>query len=291
MTDDTAPSHPRTRVSRERSTIKFPYDDLSSAESIVRAVHNGYGGQATSEQIAAELRVSSRSGAFRNKISAARMFGFVLVDRQGGVTPTDLGKRLLDSRTAADAKADGFMNVPLYAELYRRLHNATLPSDKGIESLIRDLGVAAKQVPTARQAFQRSADQAGYFHQGRDRLVTPPRGRVEEAGLPEEPGVAQRREEGQPGMQADPLLASLFQKLPPKDQGFSKTQQDNFITALKAIFPLVYGSDDEEHKDGGEETESQRSVRQSVEQMDARTPPSEEDAPSATSSPAGLRAS
>jgi hypothetical protein len=223
------------------------------------------------------------------------MFGFVTVDRQGTVMPTDLGRRLLDERTAADAKADAFLNVPLYAELFGRLRSATLPSDKGLESLIRDLGVAAKQVPTARQAFQRSADQAGYFHQGRNRLVTPPRGRVEDTSGPqeeEEPGDAQRREEGQPGMQADPLLASLFQKLPPKDQGFSKTQQDNFITALKAVFPLVYGSEDEEPQVRRAETERAKgSGSEATGGTGADPTRPESDAPDASASTAELRAS
>ncbi|SRR6266540_473840 len=280
MTEDAAQESPRSTVSRERSAIKFCYEDLSSAEAVVKAVHGRYGGRASYDQIAAELQKSPTSGAFRNKVSAARLFGFVTVDRQGIVTPTPLGVSLLDERTAADARADGFLNVPLYAQLHERFRSATLPSDKGLENLIRDLGVAAKQVGVARQVFQRSAEQAGFFHQGRNRLVTPPRGRVGEPPAPEEPGEDQRREEGQPGMQSDPLLASLFQKLPPRDEGFSKSQRENFVTALKAIFTLVYGADDEPAK--GDQA-STPSAREPVAPAGGDTTRSEEDAPSAVS--------
>jgi hypothetical protein len=291
MTEAEVQEGSQPKLSRERSTIRFPYDDLSAAEEVVRAVHERYGGQATYDQIAAELAVSSTSGAFRNKVSAARMFGFVTVDRQGAVTPTPLGTKLLDERTARDARAQSFLNVPLYAQLHERYRGGTLPNDKGLEEAIRELGVAAKQVTTARQAFQRSAQRAGYFHQGRNRLVKPPpSGTVGETGYPDE-RTDERREEGQPGMQADPLLASLFQKLPPKDQGFSKAQQENFITALKAVFPLVYGSDDEERKDGRTETQPTGSGREPTGRTGADTTRPEEGAPSAAPGPTELRAS
>lgn len=277
-------------ASRERSTIKFPYEDLNSAQDVVRAVHDQYGGRAGYDQIAAELGASPLSGAFRNKVSAARTFGFVTVDRQGGVTPTSLGTSLLDERTGSDARADGFLKVPLYAQLYERFRNATLPGDKGLENVIRELGVAAKQVVTARQVFQRSAQQAGYFRHGRDRLVRPPRGIVTESGYAEE-RTDERQEEGQPGMRADPLLASLFDKLPSKDEGFSKNQRDNFVTALNAIFTLVYGPEDEVRKDGRTGTQPTGSGRETTGRTSADTTRPEEGAPSAASSPTELRAS
>lgn len=46
-----------------------------------------------------------------------------------------------------------------------------------------------------------------------------------------------------PEPQADPLLAALFRHLPPKDQGLSKAGRDDFVAALEAAFPLVYGED------------------------------------------------
>jgi hypothetical protein len=249
MTEAEQQESPRTGTSRERSIVKFCYEDLGSVETVVKAVHGRYGGRATYDQIAAELQSSPTSGAFRNKVSAARLFGYVTVDWQGAITPTPLGTNLLDERTVSDARAEGFLNVPLYAQLYERFRNATLPGDKGLENVIREMGVARKQVVTARQVFQRSAQQAGYFRHGRSRLVKPPQGIVGESVYAEQ-RTDEQHEEGQPGMQADPLLASLFQKLPASGQGFSKSQRKNFVTALEAIFTIVYGPDDEERKEG-----------------------------------------
>jgi hypothetical protein len=278
-------------ASRERSTIKFPYEDLSSAEDVVRAVHGRYGGRAGYDQIAAELRASPLSGAFRNKVSAARTFGFVMVDRQGVATPTPLGMKLLDERTASDAKAQGFLNVPLYAQLYEDFPGVTLPDDKGLENAMRGLGVASKQVTTARQVFQRSAQQAGFFHQGRNRLVKPPQAIVTGSGYAEEQRTDERQEEGQPGMQADPLLASLFQKLPPSSQGFPESQRKNFVTALEAIFTIVYGPDDEERKDRRTGPQPAGAGREPAESASADATRREASASGAAPGSAELRAS
>jgi hypothetical protein len=283
MTEAEAQDGSRVGTSRERSIVRFCYEDLASAQTVVKALHSQYGGRATYDQIAAELRSSPKSGAFRNKVSAARMFGFVIVDREGFISPTPLGASLLDERTASDAKAEGFLNVPLYVQLYERFRNSTLPGDKGLENVIREMGVAAKQVVTARQVFQRSAQQAGYFRHGRNRLVRPPQGIVTESGYAEG-RTDERQEEGQPEMRADPLLTSLFQKLPPADKGFSKSERENFHTALEAIFTIVYGPAAEKAAMGREEEKSSGSFRGEVEPTQPAHPDTsrpEQNAPSA----------
>jgi hypothetical protein len=283
MAEATAEDGGRPEVSRERSIVRFCYEDLASAQSVVKALHSQYGGRATYDQIALELGSSPTSGAFRNKVSAARMFGFVTVDRQGVISPTPLGTNLLDERTASDARAEGFLNVPLYAQLYERFRNSTLPGDKGLENVIREMGVASKQVVTARQVFQRSAQQAGYFRHGRNRLVRPPQGIVTESGYAEE-RTDERQEEGQPGMQADPLLASLFQKLPPREKGYSDRERQDFVAALQAIFNVVYGPVDEKATTGREDDKSAGSLRGErgpTRPADSDTSRAEEDATSA----------
>jgi hypothetical protein len=287
MTEAEGQGGSQVGTTRERSIVRFCYEDLGSAQSVVKALHSQYGGRATYDQIAAELQSSPKSGAFRNKVSAARMLGFVTVDRQGVISPTPLGENLLDERTASDAKTEGFLNVPLYAQLYERFRNSTLPGDKGLENVIREMGVATKQVVTARQVFQRSAQQAGYFRHGRSRLVKPPQGIVTESGYAEE-RTDERQEEGQqPGMQADPLLASLFQKLPDKGRGFSKDERDNFVIALKAIFTLVYGPEEDKSKSGRAGAEPAKAPVAPT-GPDAAQP--DGDAPSVASGEAGLRA-
>lgn len=224
---------------RERSRIQFPYEDLAASESIVKVVHDSYGGRATRDQVAAALNSTVTSGSFRLKVLAAQMFGLVTTSRDG-IQTTEDGVAVLDDATAPSARANAFLKVPLYRALYEQYRGGTIPSDAGLEAAIRELGVPAKQVSTARQAFLRSADRAGYFHQGRSRLVPPPAVKVEAAVRREEEQLPPPEEE--PGMQAHPLLASLFKELPSREEGYSKSERENFKAALDAIFTIVYGS-------------------------------------------------
>lgn len=162
-----------TKPERARSTVVFPYDDLSAAINVANTIFTSYGDHSTMEQLAGRFDQKTSSGAFRNKVTSARIFGLVTVTRQG-IQLTDLGKRILDDRTAAQAKVDAFKNVPLYVQLYERFKGGTLPpTNTALEAVIRDEGVAPKQVTTARWRFSRSAEVAGFFDHGQDRLVTP----------------------------------------------------------------------------------------------------------------------
>lgn len=233
-------------TARQRSTIGFPYDDVETGVTIARAVHETYGGRATREQLAGVLDATSTSGAFRMKISASQMFGLVEVSR-GEISTTDLGRAALDPATKRDAKVNAFLSVPLYLALFDRFKGTTLPADTGLTAVIRELGVSDKQATTARRAFQRSAEQAGFFEQGPNRLVQPHTGSINKEYPPNDGGGDHHVEEDPPGMQADPLLASLFQKLPaPGDGRFRASERRNFVTALNAIFTMVYGPEEPE---------------------------------------------
>jgi len=125
------------------------------------------------DQLAGHYGAKTTSGSFRNKVTSARIFGLIEVTRKG-IELTELGDRILVDRTSAQAKVDAFLNVPLYQKLYETFKGRTLPANKsGLESAILDAGVAPKQVATARWRFQSSAEVAGFFDHGKDRLVLP----------------------------------------------------------------------------------------------------------------------
>jgi hypothetical protein len=163
-----------------RSTIAFPYTGLKDAEQIARALHDSWGGGASPDQLAASLAASPRSGAFRGKVATARTFQVIEITR-GNISLTDLGRKLIDPQTRAAARVEAFLTVPLFAALVIEYKGTMLPPDSGLEQKILDLGVSAKQTAKARQAFQRSAELAGFFKLGKDRLVQP-------ANLPDSDG-------------------------------------------------------------------------------------------------------
>lgn len=158
---------------REQSSILFPYLDLDAAIEVTRAVYNRSGhGSCELHELAAEMG-QVVSGAFRLKTGAARIFELTEKEGRGGIQLTELGKQILSPETERAARAEAFMRVPLYERVYDRYKGQRLPPSKALEREMQSLGVSSKQTDKARQAFERSAKQAGYFESGDDRLVRP----------------------------------------------------------------------------------------------------------------------
>jgi hypothetical protein len=160
----------------EQSTIQFPYCDLDDACSIATGIMKCGGLECAPDQLAAAVGQSPLSGNFRQKISAARLFGLVETIH-GKYQLTELGHTIIDrdQGRARAARADAFLNVPLYRKVYDEFRNRPLPPrPAALELAFVRFGVAAKQKDRARLAFDRAAQQAGYFDQGgKDRLVRP----------------------------------------------------------------------------------------------------------------------
>jgi hypothetical protein len=158
--------------SRHRSSIAFPYNSLRDAELVAETLMQSWGGSATQDQIAGSLGTTPRSGTFRNKLGAARIFGAISVSR-GNVKLTDLGHRLVDPAQKPAARVEAFFTVPLFEEIYKAYEGKTLPPDKGLERKIAELGVSPKQTAKARQTLKASAQLAGFFQTDRSRLIRP----------------------------------------------------------------------------------------------------------------------
>ncbi len=86
---------------------------------------------------------------------------------------TDLGQRVLNPVTEVEARATGFLNVPLYRAVYEKYRGHMLPPPKALEREMVLAGVAPKQASKARQAMERAAEQAGFFTHGEDRSGGP----------------------------------------------------------------------------------------------------------------------
>lgn len=234
---------------RDRSTVVFPYDELSSAETVARTIFKTYGDRCTMDQLAGQFNQKTTSGAFRIKVTGARIFGLVTVSRQS-VALTERGQRILDEQTAAKARVDAFLGVPLYLQLYERFKGKTLPPGNApLEGIIREMGVAPKQVGTARWRFQKSAETAGFFDTGRDRLVMPALGTVESVvGRPQDQD--RERDEGvqmgnNGGVEQHPLMIGLIQSLPAPGDDFPTRARDRWLNAVRVNFDFIYGPADE----------------------------------------------
>lgn len=233
---------------RERSTISFPYGDLHDAVRVAHAVHRR-GGRCDIDQLAAELNYSSvENGAFRGQVSTARIFGLITTTR-GAMALSPLGARAVDPEQERRARAEAFLSVPLYRAVFDEFRGRTLPPAAGLETVLATKGVAQKQTDKARQAFQRSAEQAGYFERGRDRLIAP--------SFPDGDGLSDPDRErhdvdgGHGGgggsanlsatpPQMHPFIRGLVDTLPPAGTPWSDIERDEWLTAAKSIFALIY---------------------------------------------------
>lgn len=231
------------KQSRERSTIEFPYGDLDDALEIARAIYENAGTKCSPDQLAGFMHQTVSSGAFRTKVGTSRIFNLIETER-GSVSLMPLGRRIVDPSQKQAAQADAFLSVPLYRAIFDKYKGHMLPPRAALEREMANLGVAQKQTDRARQAFERSAEQAGFFAHGSDRLISPSGlDRPETAPIEnisssfeERPGGGNGN--GEPPMH--PFIRGLLDTLPPPESEWSVTDRAKWLETAANIFGLIY---------------------------------------------------
>jgi hypothetical protein len=239
---------------RGQSTIQFPYMDLETAISVAQAILKGGGVGLTREQLAGVMRQPVSSGSFIQKIATARTFGILNVDA-GIYQLTDIGFDILDSDEARQKKARraAFLTVPLYKKTYEEFKNKQLPPRPyGLEQAFVKFGVIPKQKTNARLAFDKSAQQAGFFVNGTDRLIEPIIG----TGTRATSSVDETYLGGEGGLRADavvqsaaptvgstsrhPFIQGLLDTLPEPATNWTVEGRAKWLQAAANIFDLIY---------------------------------------------------
>ncbi len=265
--NETAPQDKRTR---ERSSVEFPYGDLDDAIEVARAIHENAGTACSPDQLAAYMRQTTSSGAFRLKIATARVFGIVETER-GLVALTPLGRRIVDAGQEKEARAVAFLKVPLYQAIFEKFKGHLLPPPAALEREMLGVGVSPKQTDKARQAFERSAEQAGFFSLGNDRLTIPTTGAkrpdaasLAKGGTPPTfhgggAGFAGGGSGSGGGGDVDPIIRGLVERLPPPDSKWPLADRVRWLQTAANAFGLVYQPPENEN---GEITITVRSAGQ-----------------------------
>lgn len=233
---------------RQQSTILFPYLDLDTAVEVAGAMYKTRGHSAMEAHELAATMDQTLSGAFRLKSGTARIFGLTEKEGRDASKLSELGIRIIEPETEKEARADAFLAVPLYRAIYEKYKGQRLPPSKALEREMEALGVSGKQTDKARQAFERSARQAGYFEKGEDRLVRPffdPSSgqRVERQDRPE--ARKDDRSEanvvgGGGGGQYHPLIQGLLVTLPEVGEAWPEPDRKNWLTMAESIFAMIY---------------------------------------------------
>lgn len=239
---------------RERSTIEFPYGDLESAIELAETIHTHAGVECIVDHLAGWAGKPPTSGTFRMRLATARTFGLIETERGGRIYLTDRGRKIVNPETRREARIEAFLGVPLYEAIYNRYKGYQLPPQAALERQITEFGVSQKQKDKARQAFQRSAQQAGFFEKGTDRLTVP--------GLPTGPGTKPidglpkgNHETGGGGSgggneppDLDPIIAGLLARLPKPGSKWPKAQREVWLQLFKGSFDLIYEDNEPNEK-------------------------------------------
>lgn len=244
----------RKAVSKEergQSTIPFPYQDLENGITIARAILGAGGVALTRDQLAGAMNLSASSGNFVLKVATARMFG--LINNIGGKYElSQLGFSIVDPGRHRAARAEAFLNVPLYKRAYEEFKGKQLPPrPRGLENAFIKFGVPPKQADRARLIFDKSATQAGFFPNGPERLIEPIiSGPSIPAGEPSEPEEftevpAERPSPGRPvpdraGKRLHPFIQGLLDTLPEADTTWTIEGRAKWLQAAAHCFDLIY---------------------------------------------------
>lgn len=238
---------------RQRSTIQFPYTDLASAVQLAEAIHGNVGlGECEDDQLAAWTKQSPKSSGYRVQVSAARLFGF-LKGENGRHGVSELGKVVVDPARAPEAKAQAFLNVPLYRALFEKYRGGVLPNQAAaLEREMVGLGVSEKVRDRARQVFERSAEQAGFFQNGRNKLVMPAVASVVTASasgapseLPAGGGSGVPPHGGGGDLDLDPLLMALLKKIPSAGEPWPASKRVRWFRTFAMNVSQIYDVESE----------------------------------------------
>jgi hypothetical protein len=246
MSEDTTTNEAATaeqKRTRERSKIAFPYGDLDGALEVAKAIYNHGGNAATLDQLVDWMKHDNvTSGAFRNKIGAAKQFGLTESDKDK-TTLTTLGKQVCDPQTESAARALAFLKVPLYRKIFQTYQGGPLPNDKDLEGVMQSFGVPTLQTDRARQSFQRSAEQAKVFNERKDRLVLPAGVSLDSTTPNGEKG--RKMDQQQPISQTNqageinPLIAALIEDLPATGE-WTRDEHDLWARVLLRTVDKLY---------------------------------------------------
>jgi len=144
-----------------------------------------------------------------------------------------------------EGKARAFLAVPLYKAIFDKNKGGILPPAAALEREMVGLGVSEKQKGRARQVFERSAEQAGFFEHGKNKLVMPgvASGSHHRKGDDiKPPGGGGGAGSGGGGAGADdPLIAALIQNLPPAGTDWSTDERVAWLQLMIMGFQVAYG--------------------------------------------------
>ena len=229
------------QAERVRSSIAFPYIHLEASIDLARMAYTlGEGSSCGWGQLAESLHQAPKGGRFRQKLISARTFG-LLEYENGRVSLTPLGKQCIDTDADKKSREQAFLTAPLFSAMFARLEGQTMPAPDRIEHKMAALGVPPKQTSRARQAFMRSARDAGFFDGDLNRMTKPS---GDSGPVDSNEGDAVDDETESAGRTRHILIEALLDQMPDPDSKWETTRCLAWLHAFVSSLPIVYTKSD-----------------------------------------------
>ena len=252
---------PKEKRVRAVSGISYPYFDHESSIRVADVIQNVGGGSCAPDFLAAKLEYKSiHSGTYLTRVAAARMFGYMTVSG-GNFVVTERARQILSPVMPEDsinAKVDGFLAVPLFARVFEDFRGKQLPPEVGLKNLfLNTYKIVPDRVTSSLRVFLNSAEQCGFFQNGRDRLIKPTiTNAAQPASLavspaiePEPPQPTEKPPRGGGGGDGgggvDTAIIGLLRKLPAQGESWTATEQSRFLTAFTHTIQFLYPTGDD----------------------------------------------
>ena len=135
--------------------------------------------------------------------------------------------------------------------VFENFKTSVLPPPAALEREFVQLGVAEKQTGRARQVFERSAEQAGYFEHGKNRLVLPGFAENDNPNVDKvrdaDPNVDRGKKDADQGNgggrnppHPDPIIQGLLSRLPKAGEVWPDGERKLWLQLLEGSFKLIY---------------------------------------------------
>lgn len=251
-----------TRRTRQTAKIAFPYQPLNEAIGVVQAIRENDGQRSSVDQLSSYLKYPyAQHTTFRQRRYATREFKIAeLRDDMTIITP--LGEDILNPAMERQARVRAFLNVALYKQAYETYRGKILPPPNALKRVMIGWGVPEKQIEQVYKAFHASAEQAGFFEHGLDKLVMPsgvsvaasgpseksdepPATRQQEHESTTNPAVerSERKNHEESASGADAAVMALVRKMPSGSR-WTRARKEKWLAAMKTLIDVIY--DDEE---------------------------------------------
>jgi hypothetical protein len=256
---------PAQALARKRSFVVVVGYDLRVVVETARTIRETGLAHATMEEIADAAGISdpSKRNTFFTKVYNTAKYKLIdLRDNRRTerkeVVLLPLGEVVLDPdpQKAQRALVEAFLNVPVHRELWIRFDGKILPDDAEFNRVLDEIGVSSGQLDTVRQEFKRSAGAAGFFKQGKDRLIMPegvdvvPDNHVDDgrdSALSTQGATENERTQGQ-GLRAEPdlspavhrFLTDMWADLSENNAGWSVEAREEWLDLFTRSFRYIY---------------------------------------------------